>query len=353
IQIQREHRTQVLELLYGLTVEPIAELNTADQIVIYHQQQLSYTQSRIELQQQWSQVSYQLQKMRDNVVCAEQEFANIAQPDPGLFAKLTFDLDDDVAAPFINRGVKPKVAVLREQGVNGQIEMAAAFERAEFDSVDVHMSDLLAGRVNLKDFKGLVACGGFSYGDVLGAGTGWANSILFNNQLREQFAEYFARQDSFSLGVCNGCQMLSQLKDLIPGAEHWPRFIRNASEQFEARVVMVEVLPSPSIFFNEMAGSQFPIPVAHGEGLTSYAVQELATLRFIDHHGNATERYPYNPNGSAHGITGVTSRDGRATIMMPHPERAFRAVTNSWHPEDWQEDGPTLRLFRNARAWVG
>lgn len=353
IQIQREHRTQVLALLHGLTVEPIAELNTADHIVIYHQQQLSYTQSRIELQQQWSQVSYQLQKMRDNAACAEQEFANIAEPDPGLFAKLTFDLDDDVAAPFINRGAKPKVAVLREQGVNGQIEMAAAFERAEFDSVDVHMSDLLAGRVSLKDFKGLVACGGFSYGDVLGAGTGWANSILFNNQLREQFAEYFARQDSFSLGVCNGCQMLSQLKELIPGADHWPRFVRNVSEQFEARLVMVEVLPSPSIFFSEMAGSQFPMPVAHGEGLTSHPVQELAALRFVDHHGNATERYPYNPNGSAHGITGVTSRDGRATIIMPHPERVVRSLTNSWHPDDWPEDGPTMRLFRNARQWIG
>jgi phosphoribosylformylglycinamidine synthase len=254
------------------------------------------------------------------------------------------------------------VAVLREQGVNGQIEMAAAFDRAGFEAVDVHMSDLLSGRISLESFQSLVACGGFSYGDVLGAGEGWAKSILFNDRVRDQFASFFNREDTLALGVCNGCQMLSNLHELIPGSEGWPRFVRNQSEQFEARLVMVEVAPSPSAFLDGMAGSRMPIAVAHGEGRVEFAAgnsaealveDKLAALRYVDNRGEVTSRYPYNPNGSEGGITGVTNRDGRVTIMMPHPERVFRAVQHSWRPDDWQEDGPWIRMFRNARRWLG
>jgi phosphoribosylformylglycinamidine synthase len=262
----------------------------------------------------------------------------------------------------VQTGVRPRVAILREQGVNSQMEMAAAFHRAGFESLDVHMTDLIAGRVRLDDFRGLVACGGFSYGDVLGAGEGWAKSILFNAELREQFGAFFGRADTFTLGVCNGCQMLSALKPLIPGTEHWPRFVRNRSEQFEGRVGLVEVLPTPSVFFAGMAGSVLPIAVAHGEGraefadaaaLAECAGSGLVSLRFVDNRGRATETYPANPNGSPQGITGLTSRDGRATILMPHPERVFRTVQNSWHPADWGEDSGWMRMFRNARVWVG
>jgi phosphoribosylformylglycinamidine synthase len=244
--------------------------------------------------------------------------------------------------------------------VNGQVEMAAAFDRAGFTAVDVHMNDLRSGAARLSDFSGLVACGGFSYGDVLGAGGGWAKSILFNDALRAQFEGFFHRPDTFALGVCNGCQMLSQLQSLIPGAEHWPRFVRNQSAQFEARLVQVEVLDSPSILFRGMTGSRLPIPVAHGEGQTTFASaasqdagSRLAALRYVDSHGNPAAQYPENPNGSAGGLTAFTSADGRATIMMPHPERAFRAVQHSWCPDEWGEDGPWMRLFRNARAWLG
>ncbi len=252
------------------------------------------------------------------------------------------------------------MAILREQGVNGQIEMAAAFDRAGFAAVDVHMSDIIAGRVSLGDFKGFAACGGFSYGDVLGAGEGWAKSILFNARARDEFEAFFRRDDSFALGVCNGCQMMSNLHELIPGAEAWPHFVRNRSEQFEARFVMVEVQRSASLFFEGMEGSRMPVAVAHGEGYAEFAganalasAQALVALRFVDNRGNATERYPYNPNGSPQGITGLTTPDGRFTILMPHPERVFRAVQNSWHPAEWGEDGPWLRMFRNARRWVG
>ena len=278
-----------------------------------------------------------------------------------MSAKVTFDINQNIAAPYINKGVRPKVAVLREQGVNGHVEMAAAFDKAGFAAVDVHMSDILAGRIDLASFKGLAACGGFSYGDVLGAGGGWSKSILFNNKARDNFAAFFERADSFTLGVCNGCQMLSNLQELIPGAEFWPRFVRNRSEQFEARVAMVEVQESPSIFLQGMAGSRLPVVVAHGEGQVEYPSQEALLesdlsgcvgLRYVDNYGKVTEAFPANPNGSARGITGLTSRDGRATIMMPHPERVFRAVQNSWHPEEWQEDGAWLRMFRNARVWV-
>ena len=314
------------------------------------------------LQRQWAETSYQIQRLRDNADCADQEYdALLEELNPGLSVKLGFDVNEDIAAPYIKTGVRPQVAVLREQGVNGQVEMAAAFDRAGFAAVDVHMSDILAGRVDFADFKGLVACGGFSYGDVLGAGEGWAKSALFNSRARDAFQAFFARQDSFALGVCNGCQMMSNLHELIPGTEHWPHFVRNRSEQFEARVAMVEVQKSNSIFLQGMAGSLMPIAIAHGEGHAEFAdAQALQAadqsgciaLRFVDNHGKVTEAYPANPNGSARGITGLTSQDGRVTIMMPHPERVFRAVQNSWRPDDWQEDGAWMRMFRNARVWV-
>jgi phosphoribosylformylglycinamidine synthase len=254
------------------------------------------------------------------------------------------------------------MAILREQGVNGQTEMAAAFDRAGFNSIDVHMSDIINGTVSLNDFTGLVACGGFSYGDVLGAGEGWAKSILFNARARDEFSAFFARSDVFALGVCNGCQMMSNLHSIIPGAEHWPHFVRNKSEQFEARFTMVEILDSPSIFFQGMIGSQMPIAVAHGEGFTEFPDantvnlvldKRLATVRYIDNASTPTETYPFNPNGSPQGLTGFTTKDGRFSIMMPHPERVFRTVQHSWHPDEWQEDGPWMRMFRNARTFVG
>ncbi|MEL7558349.1 phosphoribosylformylglycinamidine synthase [Stutzerimonas chloritidismutans] len=314
------------------------------------------------LQRQWSETSYQIQRLRDNVDCADQEFDALLEEDnPGLGVTLGFDVNDNIAAPYIKRGVRPEVAILREQGVNGQTEMAAAFDRAGFAAVDVHMSDILSGRISLERFKGLVACGGFSYGDVLGAGEGWAKSILFNARAREDFSAFFERKDSFALGVCNGCQMLSNLHELVPGSESWPHFVRNRSEQFEARVAMVQIQDSPSIFLQGMAGSRLPIAIAHGEGHAEFESEEAlleadlsgtVALRYIDNHGKVTERYPANPGGSPRGITGLTTRDGRVTIMMPHPERVFRAVTNSWRPDEWQEDGGWMRMFRNARVWV-
>ncbi len=314
------------------------------------------------LQRQWSETSYQIQRLRDNVDCADQEFDALLEEDnPGLSVTLGFDVNDNIAAPYIKRGVRPEVAILREQGVNGQTEMAAAFDRAGFAAVDIHMSDILSGRISLERFKGLVACGGFSYGDVLGAGEGWAKSILFNGRAREDFSAFFERKDSFALGVCNGCQMLSNLHELVPGSESWPHFVRNRSEQFEARVAMVQIQDSPSIFLQGMAGSRLPIAIAHGEGHAEFESEEAlleadlsgtVALRYIDNHGKVTERYPANPGGSPRGITGLTTRDGRVTIMMPHPERVFRAVTNSWRPDEWQEDGGWMRMFRNARVWV-
>ncbi|MBJ2178848.1 phosphoribosylformylglycinamidine synthase [Pseudomonas veronii] len=314
------------------------------------------------LQRQWAETSYQIQRLRDNADCAEQEFDVILDEDnPGLSTKLSFDVNQDIAAPYIKKGIRPQVAVLREQGVNGQVEMAAAFDRAGFNAIDVHMSDILAGRVDLNEFKGLVACGGFSYGDVLGAGEGWAKSALFNSRARDAFQGFFERNDSFTLGVCNGCQMMSNLHELIPGSEFWPHFVRNRSEQFEARVAMVQVQESNSIFLQGMAGSRMPIAIAHGEGHAEFASEEAlleadvsgcVAMRFVDNHGKVTESYPANPNGSPRGITGLTSRDGRVTIMMPHPERVFRAVQNSWRPEEWNEDGAWMRMFRNARVWV-
>ncbi|HFF8523616.1 TPA: phosphoribosylformylglycinamidine synthase [Providencia rettgeri] len=334
-----------------------------DVVIINSRDTVVYRESRSLLRQWWAETTWQMQRLRDNEVCADEEHA-IKQDnqDPGLNAHLTYDIDDDIAAPFILSGVRPKVAVLREQGVNSHVEMAAAFDRAGFDAVDVHMSDLLAGNLSLEQFQTLVACGGFSYGDVLGAGEGWAKSILFNNQVRDEFAAFFNRPDTLSLGVCNGCQMMSNLHELIPGAEFWPRFVRNRSERFEARFSLVEIANSPSLLLQDMVGSRMAIAVSHGEGqvevraaahLQQLEDNGLVAMRFVNNYGQVTEQYPANPNGSIHGITSVTSKDGRATIMMPHPERVFRTVSNSWHPETWGEDSPWMRIFRNARKQLG
>lgn len=355
---QRSHLSKVLAA-HGLAhvAHRLGHPTTDRQIHLSHNGQPIFSRPLLALYSDWIETSHHIQSIRDNPSCADEEKQTLLNPDnTGLTATLTFDPNDTLTA-FDTR---PRMAILREQGVNGQVEMAAAFDRAGFEAVDVHMSDLRSGRVRLADFTGLVACGGFSYGDVLGAGGGWAKSILFSETLREEFRAFFHREETFSLGVCNGCQMLSQLKDLIPGAEHWPAFVRNTSVQFEARLSQVEVLDSPSIFFQGMAGSILPIPVAHGEGRTRFktnnqqvAATACAALRYIDAKGQATTHYPENPNGSADGLTAFTSTDGRSTIMMPHPERAFRTVQFSWHPDDWTEDGPWIRLFRNARKWVG
>lgn len=339
----------------------IGRVTSEQNFVVRQADNVVYRSTRAALQTLWAKTSYHIQSLRDNPECAAQEFQTIPADDPGLSAKLTYDPSQDICAPYINVGVKPKIAILREQGVNGQIEMAAAFTRAGFSAVDVHMSDILSGRVDLNTFKGVAACGGFSYGDVLGAGEGWAKTILFNSQARDAFASFFHRGDTFSLGVCNGCQMMSNLKSLIPGADHWPRFVRNLSEQFEARVSLVRVEKSPSVLFNDMVGSHLPVAVAHGEGRAEFADDDafrrcdqsgLVSMRFVNNHLQPASRYPANPNGSPAGITSLTSRDGRVTIMMPHPERVFRTVTNSWQPPEWGEDGGWLRLFRNARVFV-
>jgi phosphoribosylformylglycinamidine synthase len=346
----------------GLSAEfrRLGTVNRSGRLVIRAKNREIYSESGVALQRAWSETTYHLQRLRDNPECAQQEYDRILDAaDPGLHARLTFDQEQDIAAPFIAGLARPKIAILREQGVNGQVEMAAAFDRAGFDSVDVHMTDIIAGRIALTGFRGFVACGGFSYGDVLGAGEGWAKSILFNARAREQFGLFFQRDDVFALGVCNGCQMMSNLHELIPGTQHWPHFVRNRSEQFEARVAMVEVPESPSLFFEGMAGSRMPIAVAHGEGFAEFsddaqlsAARKLIALRFVDNHGKVTQRYPLNPNGSPEGITGLTTPDGRFTIVMPHPERVFRSIQNSWRPASWKEDSPWMRMFRNARRWV-
>ncbi len=365
IQVRREDTGFVLQQFsaagLGDHTSVIGTVNQDDHIRYTFEGQSVISRPRADLQRLWAETSYRVQSLRDNADCAQEEFDNLLDSsDPGLHAELTFDLNDDVSAPYINTGASPRVAVLREQGVNGQVEMAAAFDRVGFESVDVHMSDLLSGRVSLEGFNSLVACGGFSYGDVLGAGEGWAKSILFNDRVRDQFAAFFNRQDTLALGVCNGCQMLSNLHELIPGSEGWPRFVRNQSEQFEARLVMAEVPASPSAFMEGMAGSRMPIAVAHGEGRVEFPAgtsadqlsdSELIALRYVDNRGEVTTRYPWNPNGSEAGITGVTTKDGRVTILMPHPERVFRTSQLSWHPADWGEDAPWIRMFRNARRW--
>ena len=341
----------------------IGSVNTQDSIKISAGDKVILQNTRTHYRLAWGSTTLAMQSLRDNPECAAQEHEIKADANnPGLHAKLSFDINDDVSAPYIKNGAnKPKIAILREQGVNSHIEMAAAFNRAGFNAIDVHMSDLVNKRNQLSDFNGLVACGGFSYGDVLGAGEGWAKSILYNAFLRDQFAEFFANKSTFSLGVCNGCQMLSNVKSLIPGAEHWAHFVQNQSERFEARAAMVEVQESPSIFFKDMQGSRMPIAVSHGEGRAEFAKNEQVrmleqgqqvALRYVDNYGKVTQQYPANPNGSVDGITGLCSQDGRATIMMPHPERVFRTVANSWRDEKWQEDSPWMRMFRNARLFV-
>ena len=326
--------------------------------------QVLLDESIVELQKAWQETSHQIQRLRDNPECADSEFALLVDDQcSALFADLTFNPQDDIAAPYIHSGAKPKIAVLREQGVNGQVEMAAAFTRAGFDAYDVHMSDLMAGRVHLADFQMLAACGGFSYGDVLGAGEGWAKTILFHPALREQFAAFFARQDTLALGVCNGCQMMSNLAEIIPGSQGWPKFKRNRSEQFEARLSMVEVAKSPSLILAEMQGSRLPVVVSHGEGRADFAhlgrdgnsvSDGLAiALQYIDGTGAVTQTYPLNPNGSPQGIAGVTNADGRITIMMPHPERVYQTAQMSWQPENWGELSGWYRMFAAARKALG
>ncbi len=366
LQVRKEDVERVLGAFrdsgFGAHVHVLGRPTEDDRVTFRHRGDVLLSRPRAALQRVWYETTYHMQALRDDPGCAREEFEAAGDPeDPGLSPHVKFLASEDIAAPYVATGVRPKVAILREQGVNGQIEMAAAFHRAGFEPVDVHMSDLMSGALDLSAFKGIAACGGFSYGDVLGAGGGWARSILFNARAREAFEAFFHREDTFGLGVCNGCQMLSQLKDLIPGAACWPRFVRNRSEQFEARLSLVEVLPSHSILLRDMQGSVLPIAVAHGEGRalftenTPEAVMDagLVALRYVDNTGVATERYPYNPNGSPQGITGLTNADGRFTIMMPHPERVFRTVQLSWHPDDWGEEAPWLRLFLNARVWVG
>ena len=366
VQVGRDAVDTVMERFAeaGLAgcVHVIGAPNDDDRLVVRDGDAAVLDRSRVELQRIWQETSWQIQQLRDNPDCADEEYDSLLNTDDmGLHAALSFDPADDVAAPMVGTGGAPRVAILREQGVNGHVEMAAAFRLAGFEAVDVHMTDLLERRADLSAFQGLVACGGFSYGDVLGAGGGWARTILFNDLLRDQFGRFFQREDAFALGVCNGCQMLSTLRELIPGAELWPRFVRNRSEQFEARLSQVEVVESPSLFLRGMEGSRMPIAVAHGEGRLEcpeesgprkLASAGLVSLRYVDGRGQPAAHYPANPNGSPDGITGLTTLDGRVTIMMPHPERVFRTVQNSWHPQEWGEYGPWMRMFRNARRWI-
>ncbi|MFV0449297.1 MAG: phosphoribosylformylglycinamidine synthase [Vibrio sp.] len=367
VQVKNDELESVLATLAdnGLAAcsHVIGAVEASDKLVITFGNTVLVDRSRTELRTIWAEMTHKMQALRDNPTCANQEFAaKKDNSDPGLNVKLSFDTDQDVAAPYIAKGAKPKMAILREQGVNSHVEMAAAFDRAGFEATDIHMSDILTGQAVLEEYQGLVACGGFSYGDVLGAGEGWAKSVLFNAQARDQFETFFNREDTFSLGVCNGCQMLSNLKDLIPGADLWPRFVRNESERFEARFSLVEVQKSDSVFFDGMAGSRMPIAVSHGEGRVEVrdeahlaAIENSGTVavRFVDNFGNPTQQYPNNPNGSPNAITGLTTADGRVTIMMPHPERVFRTVANSWHPDSWGENGAWMRMFQNARKNLG
>jgi phosphoribosylformylglycinamidine synthase len=365
IQVRSDDRNAVLAKFreagpaLSAHVHFLGRLNGDDEIRFTRNAKPVFKETRITLHRAWSEITYQMQKLRDNPLCAQQEYDHILDKnDPGIAPHLTFDPAEDIAAPYIARGARPRVAILREQGVNGHIELASSFDRAGFAAFDVHMSDIIAGRTSLKDFAGIAAGGGFSYGDVLGAGEGWAKSILFNPRAHDEFAALFARSDSFAIGICNGCQMMGNLTSMIPGAEAWPHFVRNSSEQFEARFVMAEVMDSPSMFFTGMAGSRMPVAVAHGEGFAEFAdkaaeLSAIVALRFVDNRGEVTETYPLNPNGSPQGITGLTTADGRYTILMPHPERVRRSVQQSWYPADAGEDGGWMRMFRNARVWLG
>lgn len=362
IQIRREQREQVFTQLrqagLGACSHIIGKPNQQDAFEIYRDARCIYKTTRTELQRAWSKISWQIARLRDNPECADEEYDAILDTnDPGMSVKFDFTIGQEIAAPFIAKGIRPQVAILREQGVNSHREMAYVIDRAGFSAVDVHMTDLLNGHHQLEKFAGLIACGGFSYGDALGAGQGWAKTILFNHQLADAFAQFFARPNTFALGVCNGCQMMSHLTSLIPGTEAWPQFTRNRSEQFEARLSLIQIAASPSLFFQGMEGSQLPIVTSHGEGYANFSQQGnpqqvLTALHFVDHYGHTTQRYPFNPNGSPDGITAVTTADGRFTIMMPHPERAFRAEQISWHPSDWSGDSPWMRMFYNARKAV-
>jgi phosphoribosylformylglycinamidine synthase len=366
LQVPASRSAEALDVLarHGLEAltRDIGEPRADGEVQVRINGGVAYSASRLELHRRWSEVSFRLQEMRDNPDCAREEYSRLADAaDPGLHASLSYDPSEDIAAPLIASGARPAIAILREQGVNSQTEMAAVFTRAGFDAYDVHMTDILSRRVRLGRFHGLVACGGFSYGDVLGAGEGWAKSILFNSVAREEFAAFFDRSATFTLGVCNGCQMLSALKELIPGAEGWPRFVRNRSEQYEARLALVRVPSSQSVLMAGMQGSVLPIAVAHGEGQAEFDVgssaesllhQRLVTLQYVDNREQPTEKYPFNPNGSALGLAGLCSADGRVTSVMPHPERVFRTVQHSWSPKEWSEDGGWMRLFRNARRFV-
>ncbi len=367
IQVPAAQRNAVFAVLreHGLAAcsHVIGAPNASGNIEIWRDAKKVFSASRTELQRTWTDVSWRIAGLRDNPECTQSEYDRLLDAeDPGISPHLGFDIAEDVAAPFIATGARPRMAILREQGVNSQVEMAYAMDKAGFDTYDVHMSDLLAGRTNLADFKGFVACGGFSYGDVLGAGEGWAKTILFNGMLAEQFAAFFNRADSIALGVCNGCQMMANLAPIIPGAGAWPKFTRNQSEQYEGRLVTVQVESSPSIFYAGMEGSRIPIVVAHGEGYADFSQQgdigkAAVGLRYVDNRGQVTQTYPLNPNGSPQGIASVTTHDGRFTVLMPHPERVFRAVQMSWHPKDWESAGdgssPWMRMFRNARKWMG
>jgi len=363
VQVRSSDRNAIIARLkaWGLgdCTFVVCSPNKRDEIRFVRNAKPVFALPRAELLRVWGETSYRMQALRDNPEAARQEFDAMAVlDDPGISQVFSFDPAEDIAAPFVASGKRPKIAILREQGVNGHVEMAAAFDRAGFAAFDVHMSDIIAGRVGLADFKGFAACGGFSYGDVLGGGAGWAKSILFNPRARADFETFFARDDVFALGVCNGCQMMANLTSLIPGAAHWPRFTKNRSEQFEARYVTVEVLESPSLFFTGMAGSRIAVPTAHGEGFADFSqdgdiARAIATIRYVDNRGEPTETYPLNPNGSAGGFNGYTTEDGRFTIVMPHPERVFRSVQQSWAMPGAGEDGAWMRMFRNARKWLG
>lgn len=367
VQVRAADRDEVVARLAAAGLaghcHVLGTLRDDDRLVLRHGGQAVIDQPRVALQRAWHETSFHIQRLRDNPDCAQEEYDNLLDAeDPGLNASLSFDPAEDVAVPYIGTGARPRVAILRDQGVNGHVEMAAAFDRAGFEAVDIHMTDLTSGRRSLADVKGIAVSGGFSYGDVLGAGRGWAMTVLHNARARAEFEAFFQREDTFGFGSCNGCQLFTMLRELIPGAELWPRFVRNRSEQFEARLVMVELLESPSIFFAGMAGSRLPVVVAHGEGRAEFDSPEglrrlteagLVSARFVDHYGRPTERYPYNPSGSPGGVTGLTSRDGRFLAFMPHPERTFRSIQFSWCPQEWGEESPWLRMFRNVRAWVG
>ena len=368
IQIRTADRSVVMQTLrdagLGQLSHLIGHVNTGDELRIIRNAKPVFAEPRVNLHRAWSETSFLLQSLRDNPATAKQEYDRLLDAnDPGLTAKQTFDAAQNIAAPLIATGVRPKIAILREQGVNGQLEMAHVFTKAGFEAHDVHMSDIIAGRISLRDFKAFAACGGFSYGDVLGAGEGWAKSILFNARARDEFEQFFKRGDSFALGVCNGCQMMSNLHTIIPGAENWPHFERNKSEQYEARTVMLEIRESPSILFAGMTGSRLPVATAHGEGQAVFknqaqqdAARWLTAAQFVDGHGRVTEAFPANPNGSPIGMTAFTTADGRFNIMMPHPERVALTVNLSWHPKEWEKtsrESPWMRMFRNARVWVG